>query len=93
LPLGGQNLIEACAMGKPVLVGPHTFNFAEATAQAVVCGAALRVQDAAELAMLMQQLLTNASRRQAMAAAGLAFSAANRGATERTLSIIEKYLK
>src|SRR5690606_10591864 len=26
LPLGGQNLIEACAMGKPVLIGPHTFN-------------------------------------------------------------------
>jgi 3-deoxy-D-manno-octulosonic-acid transferase len=27
LPLGGQNLIEACALGKPVLVGEHTFNF------------------------------------------------------------------
>ncbi|MFX5530493.1 3-deoxy-D-manno-octulosonic acid transferase, partial [Acinetobacter baumannii] len=31
LPLGGQNLIEACAVGTPVLIGPHTFNFAQAT--------------------------------------------------------------
>ena len=39
LPLGGQNLIEACALGKPVLVGEHTFNFADATADAVAGGA------------------------------------------------------
>lgn len=93
LPLGGQNLIEACAMGKPVLIGPHTFNFAEATQQATMCGAALRVQDAAELATALRQLLADAPRRRAMAEAGLAFGAANRGATERTLAIIEKYLQ
>ena len=34
LPLGGQNLIEPIAVGAPTLVGPHTFNFAEATASA-----------------------------------------------------------
>jgi len=45
LPLGGQNLIEACAMGKPVLIGPHTFNFEQATEQAIAHGAALRVAD------------------------------------------------
>ena len=46
LPLGGQNLIEAIAVGTPTLVGPHTFNFAEATAQAVAAHAAVRVADA-----------------------------------------------
>jgi 3-deoxy-D-manno-octulosonic-acid transferase len=40
LPLGGQNLIEACSMGKPVLIGPHTFNFEQATAMAIAAGAA-----------------------------------------------------
>ncbi|MDI1247202.1 MAG: 3-deoxy-D-manno-octulosonic acid transferase [Rhodoferax sp.] len=44
-PLGGQNLIEAAACGCPVVIGPHTFNFAEAAEQALVAGAALRVAD------------------------------------------------
>jgi 3-deoxy-D-manno-octulosonic-acid transferase len=38
LPLGGQNLIEACAVGVPVLIGPHVFNFTQATADAVAAG-------------------------------------------------------
>ena len=46
LPLGGQNLIEAIAVGVPTMVGPHTFNFAEATTQAVAAQAAVRVADA-----------------------------------------------
>ncbi|OGA52615.1 MAG: 3-deoxy-D-manno-octulosonic acid transferase, partial [Betaproteobacteria bacterium RIFCSPLOWO2_12_FULL_62_58] len=41
LPFGGQNLIEACAAGKPVLFGPHTYNFAEAAEGAIAAGAAL----------------------------------------------------
>ncbi|KAF4516559.1 hypothetical protein B566_EDAN003306 [Ephemera danica] len=39
LPLGGQNLIEAAACGCPVLVGPHTFNFRQATEDAIAAGA------------------------------------------------------
>lgn len=93
LPLGGQNLIEACAMGRPVLIGPHTFNFAEACVQAVACGAARRVRDAAELAQVLRALLDDAAARQAMAQAGLGFAAANRGATVRTLAIVEKFLQ
>ena len=46
-PLGGQNLIEAAACGCPVLMGPHTFNFAEAAEQAQAAGAAQRVADLA----------------------------------------------
>jgi len=44
-PLGGQNLIEAAACACPVIMGPNTFNFSEATAWAVQAGAALQVQD------------------------------------------------
>ncbi|WP_205185813.1 hypothetical protein, partial [Burkholderia sp. LMG 13014] len=36
---GGQNLIEACAVGVPVLIGKHVFNFTQATADAVAAGA------------------------------------------------------
>ena len=50
LPFGAQNLIEACAVGAPVLIGPSTFNFAEAAAEAVRLGAAMQVADADALA-------------------------------------------
>ncbi|MEO8418041.1 MAG: lipid IV(A) 3-deoxy-D-manno-octulosonic acid transferase, partial [Methylophilaceae bacterium] len=50
LPFGGQNLIEACTMGKPALVGPHTYNFAAAAEQAIAARAAWRVNDGADLA-------------------------------------------
>ncbi|MEP7328775.1 MAG: 3-deoxy-D-manno-octulosonic acid transferase, partial [Betaproteobacteria bacterium] len=46
VPLGGHNLIEPIALGVPTLIGPHTFNFADATMRAVEAGAALRVADA-----------------------------------------------
>jgi 3-deoxy-D-manno-octulosonic-acid transferase len=89
LPLGGQNLIEACAMGRPVLIGPHTFNFSEATDLAVAAGAAVRVADAGQLAVEAARLLSDAQRRDRMSAAAAAFAAAHRGATARTLQLIE----
>ena len=57
LPLGGQNLIEACAVGTPVLVGPHTFNFTEATELACGAGAAQRIAGPEELAAALERLL------------------------------------
>ena len=47
-PLGGQNLIEAAACGTPVVMGPSTFNFAQAAERSIAAGAALRVADMAE---------------------------------------------
>jgi 3-deoxy-D-manno-octulosonic-acid transferase len=83
LPLGGQNLIEAIALGTPVLVGPHTFNFTEATAGAIARGAAIRVSDADSLVAKVRSLVADPLRREAMHGAGLAFHASHRGATDR----------
>jgi 3-deoxy-D-manno-octulosonic-acid transferase len=83
LPLGGQNLIEPIALGIPVLIGPHTFNFAEATAGAIAAGAARLVADADELARAVRDLLSDPSRRQAMRDAARTFHAAHRGAAQR----------
>ena len=88
LPLGGQNLIEACAVGKPVLIGPHTHNFTEATEQAITAGAAVRVMDAADLQRKAVALLDNPKVTERMSAAALAFSHAHRGATARVLELI-----
>jgi len=92
LPLGGQNLIEACAVGKPVLVGPHTFNFEEATRLALEAGAAKRVADEGELAREIERLLGNPAARAAMGRAGLEFAARHRGATDRVLGLLEPAL-
>lgn len=88
LPFGGQNLIEACAIGKPVLIGPHTYNFTQASNLAVKEGAALRVQDADSLADTLQRLLHQPEQRLRMSTAGLAFVNANRGATDKALAKI-----
>lgn len=88
LPFGGQNLIEACAAGKPVLFGPHTYNFAEAAQSAIAAGAALRVADADELMREARRLLTDAGAAARMGEAGLAFSKAHQGATKRLLALI-----
>lgn len=92
LPLGGQNLIEACSMGKPVLIGPHTFNFEQATAMAIAAGAAQRVQNSDDLAQHLQALFANADTQQSMAAAALHFSNESRGATQRTLSLLSQFI-
>ncbi len=92
LPLGGQNLIEACSMGKPVLIGPHTFNFEQATEMAINAGAADRVQDSNDLAQHLQLLFADIGKQKTMSAAALRFSADSRGATERTLALLKQYL-
>jgi 3-deoxy-D-manno-octulosonic-acid transferase len=88
LPLGGQNLIEACAVGVPVLIGPHVFNFTQATADAVAAGAAVQVQDPADLARALRELFNDKARRLAMGGAASAFAARHRGATARTVDVL-----
>ena len=92
LPLGGQNLIEASAMGKPVLIGSHTFNFSDATESAVQAGAAIRVNNPQELAEKLSALMNDAEARKVMSDAALTFSKSASGATHRLMDLIAKYL-
>ena len=93
MPLGGQNLIEACALGKPVLVGEHTFNFADATDEAVREGAALRVADADALIAAALRLLEDEAARAGMGAHALAFAGRHRGATLRTVELLRQVIR
>jgi 3-deoxy-D-manno-octulosonic-acid transferase len=87
-PLGGQNLIEAAACACPVVMGPHTFNFAQAAEQALAAGAAVRV---ASLQQAVDQALRLAAKpleRRTMVDAALAFAAGNRGAASKTAAAV-----
>lgn len=91
-PLGGQNLIEAAACGCPVVMGPHTFNFAEAAELAALSGAARRVPDLeAGLAAALQLLADPGALREA-AARSVDFAAAHRGAADRMAEAITALL-
>ena len=87
-PLGGQNLIEAAACGCPVVMGPHTFNFADAAQLAEDAGAARRVDTMMDAALSAVTLVTDVKRQAEMAAAGLAFASAHRGAAQKTASAL-----
>jgi 3-deoxy-D-manno-octulosonic-acid transferase len=75
-------------VGKPVIIGPSTYNFAEATDAAVAAGAALRVADVGEGLSAALALAGDAVRCQRMGEAGLVFTAAHRGAADRVLALI-----
>ena len=92
-PLGGQNLIEACAAGVPVVLGPSMFNFAEATRLALEAGAAVQVADAAEAASVALSLLQDERKKKAMGEAGVKLCALHRGATRRHLQLCEELLR
>jgi 3-deoxy-D-manno-octulosonic-acid transferase len=92
LPYGGQNLIEACAVGTPVLVGPYTYNFTEITLLAISAGATDRAKDATEIIAKLQHLLEDPAALSAMRLQGIKFVESNHGATEVSLQIIRNSL-
>ena len=83
-PLGGQNLIEAAACACPVVMGPHTFNFARACEHALAEGAALHAQDLEQALDQVVTLVRDPPRQARMAQAATHFAQAHQGAAERT---------
>ena len=96
LPFGGQNLIEACASGCPVLLGEHTYNFQQAALDAIAIGAATRIKgdlllgDAIALMESLKDLLLNADRLSQMSAAAITYSTEHQGATQRILAALDQ---
>lgn len=89
---GGHNVLEPAALGKPVLVGPHTFNFAVITEKLVSAGAAMRVSDAGSMEAAVIELFNDPAKRRAMGAAGLVMMHQQQGALDRTLQQIDGLL-
>ena len=87
--VGGQNVLEPAAMGKPVIVGPFTFNFKDITNQLIDCGAAIRIQDAGELRMTVSRLFNDPELRDQMGQTGMNLVKSGQGALARTLELID----
>lgn len=86
VPIGGHNLLEPAALGKPCLTGPAYFNFSDITRQLVAQGGAAVVADAAALGHSVSKLLGDAGARRQMGEQARAVVLRNQGALARTLS-------
>lgn len=93
VPMGGHNLLEPAALGLPVLVGPHTFNFAQITRQLLRAGGCYQVADAQLLADTVTELLEDPERRTTMGRRALDLVKANRGAVERMLEEVDRVVE
>jgi 3-deoxy-D-manno-octulosonic-acid transferase len=88
VPVGGHNLLEPAALGKPVIAGPHTFNSPEAATLLREAAALTTAADEPQLFSALQDLLGDAEQARASGARGAAVVAANRGAASRALALV-----
>ncbi len=87
-PLGGHSPLEPAAVGVPVLFGPHTEHFAEPAAALERAGGARRVRDADELGEVVARLFDDEEERARMGRSACAVVEANRGALDRTVTLL-----
>ena len=92
VPTGSHNMLEPAALGKPVLFGPHRFNFAEISQMLIDQGAALEVKDSSDLAEAVIDLLQNPEKRRQQGLQGRRVVVQNRGALDRLLTGIRRFL-
>ncbi|MBK1644233.1 3-deoxy-D-manno-octulosonic acid transferase [Thiocapsa imhoffii] len=93
VPVGGHNALEAAAVGVPVVIGPHHFNFAAITQVLREAGAAVTVTSSPELATCLTGWLNDAAERTRVGELGRNVVKANRGAVDRVIALLEAHLR
>ena len=88
--IGGHNLLEPAALGKPVVFGPHMFNFAEISDMFLERGAGIQVNDSGELVEVFLKLFEDPGLRDRYGSAGEKLVAQNRGALDRVTRIVAR---
>jgi 3-deoxy-D-manno-octulosonic-acid transferase len=89
---GGHNILEPAVFGKPVVFGPYVHNFREISDAFIAHDAAIQVTSARSLEDALLALLTDPVRRARMGAAARALVDSNRGAKDKSLTIIAQLL-
>ncbi len=92
LPFGGHNVLEPALLGRPVLVGPHTFNFTEIVRLLGAAGALLVVDDAQQLAQAAVGWLRDSNERDRVGRLARDIVHRHRGATHRTVGVVRELL-
>lgn len=90
IPVGGHNVLEAAALGLPVIFGPNMFNFREIAQGLLNEKAAKQCRDAEELENMMHELLTKPDLAKAMGARAKSFVLNNKGALEKTYHLLSQ---
>jgi 3-deoxy-D-manno-octulosonic-acid transferase len=93
VPMGGSDMMEATALGKCTLFGPHTFNFRQTVEVLLQGQGALQVTDGDDLRRAMEKCLSDPAYAKRIAQAGQAVIRQNQGATARTMEVLRKKLK
>jgi 3-deoxy-D-manno-octulosonic-acid transferase len=88
VPVGGHNVLEPASVGVPVLFGPHTEHFREPAAALTEAGGGMTVEDASSLGRTVSRILADEDRRGEMGRRGKRLVEANRGALERSVSLL-----
>ena len=92
VPVGGHNLLEACAVGVPVVFGEHMFNFSEISEMVLKQGAGLQIFNAEELASVIEKLVEDPVSRDQYGSQGIKLVEQNRGALKKVDALIDKVL-
>jgi len=93
VPMGGSDMMEAAALGKPTIFGPHAFNFRQTVDALLKDEGAVMVKDEQDLLQTMQKCLTDTDLAQKIAKNGRQVIKKNQGATQKTITQIAKFLK
>ena len=91
-PLGGQNLIEACACSCPVVMGPHTFNFKQAAEWAIHAQAGLRCTDVTFAMAKALAIAVDRQLQQQMSQAAQLFASSHQGAVAHCVKALSTWL-
>jgi 3-deoxy-D-manno-octulosonic-acid transferase len=89
MPIGGHNLLEPAALARPIVTGPHLFNAQEIADMFVDREACRIVADAVALANVVEELLAHPDVADRLGKNGYDIVAANRGALQRLLVLLE----
>jgi len=92
VPMGGSDMMEVTALGKPTVFGPFTYNFQQTVEALLAAGGALQVSNAGELYETIHRLLTDRDYANGLGERGRRVIIDNQGATQRSVALIEKSL-
>jgi len=92
MPVGGHNILEPAALARPIITGPHYFNFNEITKQFINADAAIQINDTEQLAETIIKLLQDSQQRDKMGKAALQLMANSQGASKRLVNLIKRHI-